>query len=343
MTIMIGIDPHKATHTAVAIDGDERVLDELRVRVSTSQVPQLRAWATQFGEPAWAVESARGLGYLLAQQLVGAGETVFDVPPVLASRVRVLGSGRSQKNDPNDARSVAIAALRSDRLTRVTTDDHPQVLRLLVKRHRDAAQLRAKQIVRLSALLCELQPGGIATRTTPQRATELLEGLVVNDEVTRTRVLIAGELLDDILRLDTLLKMSKTRIETAVAASGTSLCDIVGIGPICAATIIGYTGDIERFPTKAHFATYNATAPLEASSGGRTRHRLNPRGNRQLNFAIHIAAVVQIRTGGEGRDYYDRKIAEGKTNKEAIRALKRRISDRVYQHLMADTHPTATS
>ena len=343
MTTMIGIDPHKATHTAVAIDRDEQVLDELRVRASSSQMGRLRAWAAQFDEPAWAVESARGLGYLLAQQLVGAGETVFDVPPVLASRVRVLGSGHSQKNDPNDARSVAIAALRSNRLTRVTTDDHAQVLRLFVKRHRDTAQLRAKQIVRLSALMCELRPGGIATKTTPRRAIELLESLPVTDEVTRTKVLIAGELLDDIARLDAILKTSKTRIETAVTASGTSMCDIVGIGPICAATIIGYTGDIERFPTKAHFATYNATAPLEASSGGRTRHRLNPRGNRTLNFAIHIAAVVQIRTGGEGRGYYDRKIAEGKTNKEAIRALKRRISDRVYTHLVADARRAATS
>jgi transposase len=336
MTVMIGIDPHKATHTAVAIDRDEHVLDELHVRASADQVPRLRAWAAQFDDPAWAVESARGLGYLLAQQLVTAGETVFDVPAVLASRVRVLGSGRCQKNDPNDARSVAIAALRSDRLTRVSADDHPQVLRLLVKRHRDTAQLRAKQIVRLSALLCELSAGGTGSKATPQRAKQLLERVAVSDEVTRTRVLIAWELLADIAQLDTTLKTSTARIDAAVATSGTSLCDIVGIGPICAATIIGYTGDIERFPTRAHFATYNATAPLEASSGGRTRHRLNPKGNRQLNFAIHIAAVVQIRTGGEGRVFYDRKIAEGKTTKEAIRALKRRISDRVYSHLIAD-------
>jgi transposase len=341
MTIMIGIDPHKATHTAVAIDSEERVLDEFTLRASKAQTARLRTWASQFDDPAWAVESARGLGYLLAQQLVAAGETVFDVPPVLASRVRVLGSHRSQKNDPNDARSVAIAAMRSDRLCRVTPDDHAQVLRLLVKRHRDTAQLRAKLIVRLSALTTELSAGGIGAKATPQRAIALLEGITPTDEVTRCRVLIAGELLDDIARLDAALKQSKQRIDAAVVTSGTTLCDIVGVGPICAATILGYTGDIERFPNRAHFATYNATAPLEASSGGRTRHRLNPRGNRQLNFAIHIAAVVQVRTGGEGRVFYDRKIAEGKTNKEAIRALKRRISDRVYSHLVADARRTA--
>jgi len=264
------------------------------------------------------------------------------VPPLLAWRVRVLGSGRSQKNDPNDARAVAIAALRSDRLARVTADDHAQVLRLLVKRHRDTARLRAKQLVRLSALLTELSARGIGSKATPHKAIELLDQTAAHDEVTRTRVLIARELLDDIARLDTLLKQSKQRIDASVSASGTTLCDIVGIGPICAAIIIGHTSDIGRFPTRAHFATYNATAPLEASSGGKVRHRLNPRGNRQLNFAIHIAAVVQIRTGGEGRVFYDRKIAEGKTNKEAIRALKRRISDRVYAHLVADARQAAT-
>lgn len=253
-----------------------------------------------------------------------------------------VGLGRSQKNGPNDARSVAIAALRSDRLTLVVADDHPQVLRVLVKRHRDTAQLRAKQVVRLSALLCELQPGGTRSKTTPSRAIQLLEGLDVVEEVTRARVLIAREHLDDIARLDTALGASRTRISSAVTASGTTLCDIVGVGPICAATILGHTGNIERFSTKAQFAMYNATAPIEASSGGKVRHRLNQRGNRQLNFAIHIAAVVQIRTGGEGRVFYDRKIAEGKSRKEAIRSLKRRISDRVYSNLAADARRAAT-
>jgi len=136
----------------------EQLLGELRVRESHAQAEKLRSWAGQFEAPALAVESARGLGYLLAKQLVAAGETVFDVTPVLASRVRVLGSGRSQKNDPNDARSVAIAALRSGQLSQVSPDDHAQGLRPLAKRHRDTAQLRAKQLVRLSALLTELWP-----------------------------------------------------------------------------------------------------------------------------------------------------------------------------------------
>ncbi len=141
---MIGIDPHKATHTAVAVDRDEQVIGEFTLEASGCQVRQFTDWADRFTKREWAVESANGLGYLIARQLVAAGETVFDVPPVLVARVRVLGSGKSQKNDPNDARSIAIAALRSDRLATVRPDDHVTVLRLLVKRHRDMARLRNK-------------------------------------------------------------------------------------------------------------------------------------------------------------------------------------------------------
>jgi len=146
----------------------------------------------------WAVESANGLGYLVAQQLVAAGETVFDVPPVLASRVRLMGSGRSQKNDPNDARSVAIAALRSDRLAQVHPDDHDRVLRLLAKRHRDMARMRAKHCTRLHALLLELEAGGIASRINVTKANAALDAVEVTNEVMRYRVLIARELVADI-------------------------------------------------------------------------------------------------------------------------------------------------
>ena len=333
---MIGIDPHKQSHTAVAIGDDEQVLDQFKLRASAMQADRFREWAAGFEKREWAVESANGLGYLIAQQLVAGGETVFDVSPVLASRVRLMGSGRSQKNDPNDARSVAIAALRSDRLAQVRPDDHDRVLRLLAKRHRDMARLRNKHCTRLHALLLELEAGGIGSEITVTKANQLLDRVVIGDEVTRHRVLICAELVDDIARLDHALKASKKRITVAVAASGTTLTDIVGIGPICAAIIIGFTGDVGRFESKHRFATYNATAPIEASSGGKVRHRLNPRGNRKLNHAIHIAAVSQLRHDTEGRAYYDRKIAEGKSSKEAIRSLKRRISDRVYRHLIND-------
>ena len=339
---MIGIDPHKATHTAVAIDDKEHVVDKLQLRASSRQAERLQEWADRFGEREWAVESANGLGYLVAQQLVAAGEVVFDVPPLLASRVRVLGSSHSQKNDPNDARSVAIAAMRSDRLARVRPDDHSRVLRLLAKRHRDMARLRNKHCTRLHALLLELEPGGISSQITVTKANTLLSGVNVADQVTRHRVMIANELVDDIARLDVALKASKKRVEQAVVASGTTLTEIVGIGPICAAIIIGYTGDVTRFPTKGHFASYNATAPVDASSGPRPKHRLNQRGNRKINHAIYIAAISQLRFDTEGRAYYERKLAEGKSSKDAIRSLKRRISDRVYRHINLDAQRATT-
>ena len=172
---------------------------------------------------------------------------------------------------------------------------------------------------------------------TVSKANALLERVDTADEMTRQRVVIATELVDDIARFDAQMRASKKRIRDAVTASGTSLCNIRGIGPIGAAIILGAVGDITRFPTAGHFASYNATAPIDASSGERRRHRLNPRGNRRLNHALHIAAVTQLRYPNEGRDYYDKKIAEGKTSKEAIQALKRRISNVVYRHLVADT------
>ena len=202
MTVMIGIDPHKATHTAVAVNDDEVVLDEFTLRASTGQVGRLCDWASEFEKRQWAIESANGLGYLLARQLASVGETVFDVPPVLASRVRVLGSGRSQKNDANDARSVAIAALRSDWLGQVGEDGHARVLRLLVKRHRDNAQLRATHCVRFHALLLEFEAGGIGSTITVAKANRLVSTIEAVDHVTRCRLLIARELIADIAALD---------------------------------------------------------------------------------------------------------------------------------------------
>ncbi len=334
--IMIGIDPHKATHTAVAVDDHEVVLGELTVRASTAQAERLCRWADNFEDRRWAVEAAHGLGYLLSQQLVAAGEMVFDVPPMLASRVRLLGTGQAQKNDPNDARSVAIAALRSERLLQVRADDHTRVIRLLVKRHRDIARLRNKHCTRLHALLLEFIPGGVPNEMTVAKARDLLEQFQITDPVAHHRVMIANELVEEISRLDAAMRTSKRRVAGAVAASGTSLTEIHGVGPIIAAMVIAYTGDITRFPTCGHYASYNATAPIEASSGPKARHRLNPRGNRQLNWAIHSIAITQLRYDTAGRRFYDRKVAEGKTTKEALRALKRRLSDVVYRHLVAD-------
>jgi transposase len=133
------------------------------------------------------------------------------------------------------------------------------------------------------------------------------------------------------------LKASHRRIRIAVAASNTSVTDIYGIGPIIACYLIGYTGDISRFANRDAYAAYNGTAPVERSSGGRVVHRVSQRGNRKLNHALHLAAICQIRNPGtEGRIYFEGKVAEGKTKKDAIRSLKRHISNAVYRQLVTD-------
>jgi transposase len=336
--VIIGVDPHKGSHTAVAVGGDEAQLAKVRVRSSRHQLDQLVKWAAPFEQRTWAIESAGGLGYLLAQQLVAAGETVLDVPATLAARVRVLGTGRSNKNDPNDALSVAVAALRAPRLASVARADHAGVLRLLAKRNNDLGRARNKTACRLHALLAELVPGGIPNEINAASAERMLAGAKPHNPVEVARHALALEHLDDLRRLDTQMRTSKARIAEAIAASGTSLTELFGVGPVVAATLIGYTGDVGRFRNRDHFAAYTGTAPIEVSSGGRITHRLSRRGNRQLNHALHIAAITQIRFAhSPGRAFFERKVAEGKTKKEAVRALKRRIADAVYRQLLVDT------
>jgi transposase len=338
MAVMIGVDPHKRSHTAVAIDGDEVELGSVTVRATRRQVDEMLGWAARFEDRTWAIESAGGLGYLLGQQLVAAGERVVDVPATLAARVRVLGSGRSNKNDPNDALSVAIAALRAPRLTVIARSDHSGVLRLYAKRNNDLGRARNRTACRLHALLAELVAGGIPKESNARGAQRLLESVTPTSPVERARHALACEHLEDLRRYDEQMRASKQRLAAAISESGTTLTELFGVGPVVAAMVIGYTGDVRRFANRDHYAAYTGTSPIELSSGGRIVHRLSRRGNRQLNHAIHIAAITQIRLAhSPGRAFFDRKVAEGKTKREAARALKRRISDAIYRQLLHDT------
>jgi len=247
MHVVIGVDPHKASHTAVAIDEAEDELSSVKVRATRRQVEQLVSWAEPFEKRTWAIESAGGLGYLLAQQLVARGEEVLDVPATLASRIRVLATGRSNKNDPNDALSVAIAAFRAPNLRSVEAANHCEVLRLLAKRNRDLGSHRTRVICRLHALLAELAPGGIAKELYVSDAERLMAKIRPQTPAEQVRYDLALELLDDVRRLDAQTKESHRRIRVAVKASGSALTDVYGVGPIIAAQIIGYTGDVGRF------------------------------------------------------------------------------------------------
>jgi transposase len=342
--VMIGVDPHKGSHTAVVIDQAEMALGEVRVRASAAQVQQLLAWAAAWPERTWAAGGAGGLGHLLAQQLVAAGERVLDVQPELAARVRLLAAGDVNKNDPNDARSVAVAALRSVICPQVRADDHAAVLKVRAKRHRDLSRSRNQVTCRLHAVLCELVPGGVSKRIYAAAAARLLDQIQPAGAVQAARRELAGEFLADLRRLDAQRRDTRHKLATAVRASGTTVTEVFGVGPAVAAAVIGDVRDISRFPGPDCFAAYNGTAPVEVSSGGRVIYRLSLRGNRRLNHAIHMAAVTQIRyQHSKGRTYYDKKIAAGKTPKEALRALKRQVSDAIYQHLKADARRAAAA
>ena len=342
--VMIGVDPHKGSHTAMAIGADEGSLGQVRVRACAAQAQQLLAWAAAWPERTWAVEGAGGLGHLLAQQLVSAGERVLDVQPKLAARVRLLAAGAVNKNDPNDARSVAIVALRSAACLPVRPDDHAAVLKIWAKRHRDLSRARTQVACRLHAVLCELVPGGVSKEIYAAHAAKIVEETEPGGAVQQARLELAAEFVADLRRIDAQLLETRKKLAVAVRASGTTLTEVFGIGPVIAAMVIGDVRGVSRFAGRDRFAAYNGTAPIEVSSGNRIIYRLSLRGNRRLNHAIHMAAITQIRyKHSEGRVYYDKKLAEGKTPKEALRALKRQISDAIYKHLKADAARAAAA
>lgn len=342
--VMIGVDPHKGSHTAVAVGAAEEVLGQLRVRACAGQAERLLAWAGAWPGRTWAVEGAGGLGHLLAQQLLAAGEHVLDVPPKLAARVRLLGSGATDKNDPNDARSVAVAALRSAACPPARPDDHAAVLKIWARRHRDLSRARNQVVCRLHAVLCDLVPGGVSKTITAGRAARILEQAQPRGAAGAARWVLAEQFLADLRRIDIQRRDVRKKLAAAVRASGTTVTEIFGVGPAVAAAVLGDVGDISRFPGPDSFAAYNGTAPTEVSSGGRVVHRLSLRGNRRMNHAVHMAAVTQVRyQTSEGRTYYDKKIAEGKTSKEALRALKRQVSDALYKRMKADARRAAAS
>jgi len=260
------------------------------------------------------------------------------VPPKLAARVRLLQSGHTSKNDPNDAYSVAVAALRSKAWRPVVAEDHAVVLKIWAKRHRDLARARNQVCCRLHAVLCDLVPGGIRREISAGKAARILEQVTPSGPAAMARCELAAEFLADLRRLDAQLREANKKLAAAVRASGTSLTGLFGVGPVIAGTVIGDVRQVFRFLDRDHFASWNGTAPVEVSSGDRKKvYRLSLRGNRRVNHAIHMAAISQIRhKSSDGRAFYDKKVAEGKTHKEALRALKRRISDAIYAALVAD-------
>ena len=334
--VVIGVDPHKASNTLVVIDVHEQVVAEQRFVNDRAGYRLMKSFAGEFPDRTWAVEGARGVGAGLAQRLVAESEPVLDVPAKLSARVRALGGGSGRKTDTADAYAVAVAGLRARDLRPVRLDDATEILRMLTDRRQELVRARIATVNRLHEVLAALIPGGARKNLRASTARRLLSSVRPRAVVGKARKQLALDYVGDLERLEARLKELKGQIAEAVATHGSSLVNIDGVGPLGAGKTLAEVIDVRRFPSKAHFASYTGTAPIDVSSGDNNRHRLNRGGNRRLNHALHIAAVVQYRMPGPGQDYYRRKRDQGKTHLEALRCLKRRLSDVVYRHLVDD-------
>jgi transposase len=300
------------------------------------------AGVRRWPERIWAIEGCRGAGRYLAARLVAAGEQVVDVPPKLSARTRVFTAGQGRKTDVTDAHAVALAATRMKGLRLVTGDPQLEVLRVLAGRRRALGEDHIRMICQLHQLLAELIPGGAKKSLSAAQARALLARVRPRDPAGQARRRVAAELIADLERIYQRKKAADKELTAALKAAGTTLMTLEGIGPSGAARLLAETADITRFPDRGHFASWNGTAPIDASSGDHVRHRLSRAGNRQINRVLHIMAVVQLRHRTRGRACYDRKVAAGKTPMEAMRALKRRLSDVVFRQMMADDRAART-
>ncbi len=258
-------------------------------------------FARRWGQRRWAVEGCHGAGRFLAQRLVARGEVVLDVPAKLAARVRVFSQGHGRKTDRDDAASIGLAALNAYSVQAVQSDGAMVSLRLWCDRREELVSSRTQAICRLHRLLTELTPGGSGRELSATRAAALLNKVRPKDDVSRERKASALQHLSDVRALDRRTKAARDRIASMVEATETGLVGLYGVGPLVAGRVLAEVGDVGRFPTKDHFATYNGTAPIDVSSGEQVRHRLPRSGNRRVNHAVHIMAVTQIRNPNERR------------------------------------------
>jgi transposase len=334
--VVIGMDPHKRSATIEAMGPDERVLGGGRFGTDPAGFAAVLACAAAWPERVWAVEGCEGIGKHLVLRLLDAGEQVVDVPAKLSARMRVYATGQGRKTDETDAHSIALVGVRMSGLRDVVNDQTLEVLRLLVDRRRRIGEDHTRMVCQLHQLLLELLPGGAKKDLSAAQARRLLADVRPKDTAGKTRKRVAIELVVDLERVYRRKKEANKELVELVKATGTGLLELHGIGPSGAARLLVEVGDVTRFPTKGHFASWTGTAPIDASSGDNVRHRLSRGGNRQINKALHMMAVVQLRNATEGRAYYDRKVAAGKTPNEAMRCLKRRLADLVYKTMLND-------
>ncbi|MFF3986529.1 IS110 family transposase [Streptomyces sp. NPDC001797] len=334
--VVFGIDAHKRTHTAVAADDRGRKLGEHTTGTTSADHLRLLAWAKKWdGDRYWAVEDCRQLSRRLERDLLAAGERIVRVPPKLMANCRTAARTYG-KSDPIDALAVARAALREPDLPVACLDGPAREIRLLVDHRDNLVAERTRVINRLRWHLHEIDP----SLDPPARClirTKHLQALA-KELATRdgTVARLARCLLEQCCRLTAEIRSFEAEISALVTDTAPSLLAIPGCGILNAAKILAETADIRRFRSKSAYARHNGTAPLPVWSGNRTRHRLCRTGNRQLNAALHRIAVTQAHYHPDARTYLQRRREAGNTNTEAVRALRRRLSDVVYRALLRD-------
>lgn len=333
--VVIGADLHKRSHTLVAVDEAGRKLAEKTVSATPSGHLEIRRWTARWPERTFALEDCRHLSRSLERDLVRAGERVIRVPPKLMAGAR-RSAREPGKSDPIDALAVARAALREPDLPVATLDGAERDVRLLVDHRDDLVATRTQDQNRLRWHLHELMPGEEPGPRSLDRAHVLvaLERRLAGEPGVVGR--LARDLVKRIRELTSTIDALEREIRALVERLAPTLLGLTGCGPLTAAKLIGESAGIGRFRSKAAFARHNGSAPVPVWSGNTVRHRLSRGGNRQLNVALHRIAITQMQRPGPGREYIDRRRAAGDTKSEAIRALRRRISDEVFRRLRDD-------
>jgi len=339
--VVIGVDSHKHTHTVVAADATGRKLADKTVIATGAGHLELVRWAARFPEHRWALEDCRHLSRRLSTDLLVAGETVIRVPPKLMAGAR-RSSREPGKSDPIDALAVARAALRED-LPAATLDGPEREIRLLVDHREDLVAERTRAQNRLRWHLHELDPGTEPVARSLNRIVVLaaLERDLADRSGTVAR--IARELVVRIRDLTAAINDLEREIGRLVVELSPALLALAGCGTLTAAKLVGEAAGVGRFRSAAAFARHNGTAPLPVWSGNTERHRLSRTGNRQLNVALHRIAITQMQREGPGRTYIEHRRCQGDTKTEAIRALRRRISDEVFRRMRHDEAARAAS
>jgi transposase len=332
--VVLGADLHKRSHTIVVIDATGRQLAEKTIAATDAGHLELRRWAAQWPERTWGLEDCRHLSRRLDAELVRAGESVVRVSPKLMAGAR--RSGREPgKSDPIDALAVARAVLREPGLPVATLEGPDRQVRLLIDHREDLVAERTRHEQRLRWFLVELAIAEPKPRSLdrPVVQTVLTAALA---ERTEPVARFARDLLARIIELSATIRTLEHEIEVLVRTMAPTLLALLGCGALTAAKIIGEAAGISRFRSKEAFARHNGTAPVPVWSGNVVRHRLNRGGNRQLNVALHRIAITQIRLAGPGKAYFEHRQASGDSRTEAIRALRRRLSDEVFRRLRVD-------